>query len=62
MVLSLLSCAVHGGTHIYSAPEQLLGTRCGPPTDIFSLGLIMLEVVAGMPASGRTFRFDNKIR
>jgi hypothetical protein len=62
LVLRLFIGAVHGGTHIYSAPEQLLGVRCGPPSDIFSIGLIMLEVMIGVPASGRTFRFDRQLR
>jgi hypothetical protein len=44
------------GTVAYMAPEQLEGRRVGPPADVWSLGLVLLEcllgqrVYAGSPA------------
>jgi serine/threonine-protein kinase len=40
------------GTVLYMAPEQLRAerSRCGPPTDVFALGLILYELLTGEPA------------
>jgi serine/threonine protein kinase len=35
------------GTAAYLAPEQVRGERVGPPTDVFALGLVMLEALTG---------------
>ncbi|HEY0192696.1 MAG TPA: protein kinase [Kofleriaceae bacterium] len=35
------------GTPTYMAPEQLAGDRAGPPADIYALGCILFEIVAG---------------
>ncbi len=35
------------GTVTYMAPEQLVGDRAGPAADIYSLGCILYEIVAG---------------
>ena len=35
------------GTASYLSPEQALGSRLGPPSDIYSLGLVLLECVSG---------------
>nr|WP_280679982.1 serine/threonine-protein kinase [Cryobacterium sp. CG_9.6] len=35
------------GTASYLSPEQALGTALGPPTDIYSLGLVLLESLTG---------------
>jgi eukaryotic-like serine/threonine-protein kinase len=37
------------GTPAYMAPEQLLGDRAGPAADIYALGCILFEIVAGVP-------------
>jgi len=43
------------GTPIYMSPEQATGTDIGPPCDIYSLGVIAYEALAGHPPfDGRT--------
>ena len=38
------------GTLAYLAPEQILGTEIGKPSDLFSLGATFFEMLLGMPA------------
>ena len=38
------------GTPLYLSPEQASGTQAGPATDIYSLGLVLLECLTGSPA------------
>ncbi|HEY5153938.1 MAG TPA: serine/threonine-protein kinase, partial [Acidimicrobiales bacterium] len=38
------------GTPRYLSPEQAVGQRVGPATDIYSLGLVLLECLTGAPA------------
>ena len=35
------------GTMAYIAPEQLAGGEVGPPTDVYSLGLLLIECLTG---------------
>ena len=35
------------GTLRYASPEQIFGGELGPPTDIYSLGIVLYEMVAG---------------
>ena len=35
------------GTASYLSPEQALGTLIGPPSDVYSLGLVLLECLTG---------------
>jgi serine/threonine protein kinase len=43
------------GTPIYMSPEQATGKNIGPPCDIYSLGVIAYEALAGHPPfDGRT--------
>lgn len=37
------------GTAAYLSPEQALGRTVGPPSDIYSLGLVILELLTGSP-------------
>lgn len=34
-------------THRYAAPERLAGEKVGPPSDVYSLGLILFEMLTG---------------
>jgi serine/threonine protein kinase/tetratricopeptide (TPR) repeat protein len=45
------------GTPAYMAPEQLEGREVTPATDIYALGLVMYEIVAGQqPFAGQPYR------
>jgi len=37
------------GTPAYLSPEQVRGTLVGPPADVYSLGLVLLEALTGRP-------------
>lgn len=38
------------GTAHYLSPEQALGSTTGPPTDVYSLGLVLIECIGGRMA------------
>jgi len=45
------------GSPIYASPEQMCGKRVGPPSDVFSLGVVAWELLLGdhpFPGEGRT--------
>jgi serine/threonine protein kinase/tetratricopeptide (TPR) repeat protein len=44
------------GSPTYASPEQMRGTRVGPPSDVFSLGVVAWELLLGehpFPGEGR---------
>lgn len=44
-----------GGTVNYLSPEQVRGERAGPPSDVFSLGVVLYEIATGAhPFQGET--------
>ncbi|HKA03246.1 MAG TPA: serine/threonine-protein kinase [Acidimicrobiales bacterium] len=43
------------GTAAYLAPEQVRAERCGPPADVYALGLVLLECLTGRRAFPGTF-------
>ena len=40
------------GTPAYMAPEQIAGGRLSPQTDLYAVGLLLFELLAGTPAYG----------
>ena len=37
------------GNWVYMSPEQVLGVRCDPRSDIYALGLVLIEALTGTP-------------
>jgi serine/threonine protein kinase/tetratricopeptide (TPR) repeat protein len=54
----LTTAGVILGTPDYMSPEQALGENVGPPTDIFSLGCLIYELIADRPPFKRTTTID----
>lgn len=48
---SLISAA--SGTPAYMAPERIQGTQLGPATDLYSLGVLLFELLSGRLPFGR---------
>ena len=47
---SLTDAGLVVGSARYLSPEQALGAGVGPPTDVYALGLVLLECLTGAPA------------
>lgn len=44
------TCAAFSGTPQYAAPERLAGHRATPTSDVYSFGLIAMEMLTGSPS------------
>ncbi|HEY2825568.1 MAG TPA: serine/threonine-protein kinase, partial [Gemmatimonadales bacterium] len=56
LVGAITSSGVVVGTPAYMSPEQLTGDAVGPATDIYALGVVFYEMIAGQqPHTGSTF-------
>ncbi len=43
------------GSPVYMSPEQCMGLRLGPPSDIYSMGVVLYETLTGrLPLLGKT--------
>jgi len=47
--MSAQADSVTGGTPRYASPEQARGLRTGPHSDMYSLGVVIYEMIAGRP-------------
>jgi len=47
--MSAQADSVTGGTPQYASPEQARGLRTGPQSDMYSLGVVIYEMMAGRP-------------
>ncbi|MGY4642353.1 serine/threonine-protein kinase [Cellulomonas sp. URHB0016] len=58
----LTQTGVTVGTMRYLSPEQVTGGPLGPATDIYSLGLVLIECLTGVPAFGGTIAESAALR
>ena len=61
-ILQASIITAQGTPNRYSSPEQLAGGWCGPAADLYSLGIVMLEVMTGHAARGRDARSELQLR
>ena len=46
-VVAASTCTVKGYSLLYAAPEQLMGQRCSLAADMYSFGVVMVELTTG---------------
>ena len=52
--IHLTTAYYHAGTFTWTAPEILMGLRCTEKCDLFSLGVVLWEIITGeTPQRGR---------
>jgi serine/threonine protein kinase len=51
-LIGLTQAGVALGTPAYMAPEQLTGAAIGPATDLFAVGVVLIEMLMGRPLYG----------
>ena len=56
--MNLTGTGMSCGTPLYMAPEQFQAKNVGPHTDLYALGLVLLEMVMGAPPLVATTLFD----
>lgn len=55
-------CVAGAGTRGYLAPEQARGDRVGPATDVWGLGVVLLEALSGEAPYGDEATWDSRRR
>ena len=51
---SAAAASAVGFSHTHAAPEVLLGGRCSPAADVYSLGILLIEIVTLAPVLRRS--------
>ena len=52
-IVSSITLSKAGFTLTHAAPDLLLGQRCTPAADVYSLGILLIELTTGQPVMRR---------